>query len=137
MTTRQQSIAQQIHRLVDEYFVEYDVANEDLSRIPLSVPPFSSEEVNEAIDSLLSTNVTMGRKVAAFERRFADYLGVRHAVMVNSGSSANLIALTVLTNPALSRRIEPGDEVIVPAVAWSTTYFPIANVGAPTRVGRR
>ena len=91
------------------------------SRMPLIAPAFGAPEVYEAVDSLLSTNLTMGEKVRAFERGFAEYIGVRHAVMVNSGSSANLVALSVLANPRSPRRLAPGDEVITPAVTWATT----------------
>lgn len=100
------------------------------TKIPLSVPPYSYEEVIEILDSLLSTYVTMGEKVHTFEGSFADYIGVDHAIMVNSGSSANLLALSIVTNPFLNRRIRPGDEIITPAVTWATTVYPIINVGA-------
>jgi CDP-6-deoxy-D-xylo-4-hexulose-3-dehydrase len=99
------------------------------TRIPLSVPTFGWEEVWEALESLLSTQVTMGKKVHRFESMFAEYVGVKHAVMVNSGSSANLLALSVLTSPLLAGHLQPGDEVITPAVTWATAVFPIANVG--------
>src|SRR6266516_4432081 len=55
--------------------------------------------------------------------------GSEYAVMVNSGSSANLLALSVLTNPILPDHIERGSEIITPAVTWATTVYPIANVG--------
>jgi CDP-6-deoxy-D-xylo-4-hexulose-3-dehydrase len=97
--------------------------------IPLSVPSFDWEEVWEALESMLSGQVTMGKKVARFERMFAEYIQVKHAIMVNSGSSANLLALSMLTNPALEDRLRPGDEVITPAVTWATTVWPIINVG--------
>jgi CDP-6-deoxy-D-xylo-4-hexulose-3-dehydrase len=99
------------------------------TRIPLSVPTFGWEEVWEALESLLSTQVTMGNKVRQFETMFAEYIGVKHSVMVNSGSSANLLALSVLTNPLLAGHLQPGDEVVTPAVTWATTVFPILNVG--------
>lgn len=99
------------------------------TRIPLNVPTFGWEEVWEALESLLSTQVTMGNKVRHFETMFAEYIGVKHAVMVNSGSSANLLALSVLTNPLYPSRLEAGDEIITPAVTWATTVFPILNVG--------
>lgn len=99
------------------------------TRIPLTVPTYSSEEVEEALDSLLSTWVSMGKKVSRFEEMFAEYLGSKHAVMVNSGSSANLLALSVLTNTKLPDAMKPGDEIITPAVTWATTVYPIANVG--------
>ncbi len=97
--------------------------------IPLTVPAYGSEEVEEAVDSMLSTWVTMGVKVKKFEEAFAQYNGSKHAVMVNSGSSANLLALSVLTNPILADHIEKGSEIITPAVTWATTVYPIANVG--------
>lgn len=100
------------------------------TRIPLNIPSYDWEEVCEAMESILSSYVTMGKKVSQFESMFADYIGVRYATMVNSGSSANLIALSILTNPMLKERIRPGDEVITPAVTWATTVFPIINCGA-------
>src|SRR6266699_3918414 len=99
------------------------------TRIPLTVPTYGSDEVEEAVDSLLSTWVTMGSKVKRFEDAFANYNGSRHAVMVNSGSSANLLALSVLTNHTTPDHIENGSEIITPAVTWATTVYPIANVG--------
>ncbi len=99
------------------------------TRIPLTVPTYGEEEVEESLESLLSTWVSMGKKVKRFEEMFASYLGSKHAVMVNSGSSANLLAMSVLTNPILKERIEPGSEVITPAVTWATTVYPIANTG--------
>src|SRR2546425_13091990 len=99
------------------------------TRIPLTVPTYGSEEVEEAIDSLLSTWVTMGAKVKKFEEAFAIYNGSKHAVMVNSGSSANLLALSVLTNPLVPDHVKKGSEIITPAVTWATTVYPIANVG--------
>jgi CDP-6-deoxy-D-xylo-4-hexulose-3-dehydrase len=99
------------------------------TRIPLTVPTYGAEEVEEAIDSLLSTWVTMGIKVRKFEETFANYNDSKHAVMVNSGSSANLLALSVLTNPIVPDHIQKGSEIITPAVTWATTVYPIANVG--------
>ena len=74
---------------------------------------------------------TMGNKVRKFENDFAKYIGTKYAIMVNSGSSANLLALSILTNPHLrNKRIKTGDEIITPAVTWPTTVYPISNVGA-------
>jgi len=99
------------------------------TKIPLTVPTYGLEEVEEAVESLLSTWVTMGSKVRKFEEAFANYNGSRQAVMVNSGSSANLLALSVLTNHTIPDCIEKGSEIITPAVTWATTVYPIANVG--------
>ncbi len=122
-------IMAKIKSLTKEYFENQErgfVAGQ--TKVQLS-PLYNWEEAAEAIDSLLTTYVTMGKKVKQFEEIFSDYIGVKHGVMVNSGSSANLIALSVLTNPNTKDRIMPGQEVITPATTWSTTVFPIANVG--------
>jgi CDP-4-dehydro-6-deoxyglucose reductase, E1 len=114
---------------VDQYFATAEPPAAGEPRLPLHVPSYGADEVNEAIASMLSSRVTMGEKVARFERLWAEYLGVAEAVMVNSGSSANLVAVSALVNPSFPRPLAPGDEVIVPAVAWSTTYFPLVNAG--------
>lgn len=127
----EQTIRQQLRALVERYFQA--ARSEDASgpvRIPLSVPSYGVEEVMEALDSLLTTRVTMGSKVREFEKRFAEYIGMRHAIMVNSGSSANLLALSMLTNPLLDGHLQPGDEIITPAVTWPTTVYPIIQTGA-------
>ena len=92
-------------------------------RIALATPSWGEEEINEAIDALRSGYLTMGSRVKRFEEMWAEYIGVSHAIMVNSGSSANLLALSALG-------LKPGDEVITPALTWATTVFPIAQVGA-------
>ena len=98
------------------------------TKISIASPTYGFAEVNEALDSLLSTWVTMGKKVKKFENSFARYIDSKYSVMVNSGSSANLLALSILTNPKFSKRIEAGSEVLTPAVTWATTLFPIVNV---------
>ncbi len=98
-------------------------------RIPLNAPTWEAEEILEAMDSLLRGQLTMGRKVASFENRFAQYVGASGAVMVNSGSSANLLAMMLITNPETPDHLRPGDEVITPAVTWSTTVFSIIAAG--------
>ncbi|MDO9333528.1 MAG: DegT/DnrJ/EryC1/StrS family aminotransferase [Dehalococcoidales bacterium] len=100
------------------------------SKIGLAVPSYDWEEAYEAIESILTTQVTMGEKVKQFEEAFAKYVGVPYAVMVNSGSSANLLALSILSNPLTKNGIKRGDEVITPAVTWVTTVYPIIQVGA-------
>lgn len=99
------------------------------TKIPLMMPPISWQEINEAMDSVMKTEFTMGKKVRKFEENYAKYIGAKDGIMVNSGSSANLIALSVLTNPRKKDRIKPGDEVICPAIGWSTTFFPMVNAG--------
>ena len=96
---------------------------------PLSVPLFGGEEVFALLETLLDQEVTLGRRVREFENDFAEFIGSKHAIMVNSGSSANLLALSVLAHGSLAGGLRPGDEVIVPAVAWSTTLAPVLQVG--------
>lgn len=118
-------------KLVKKYFNNLDHHSTSKIKVPLAVPPYSWEEVCEALDSMLTMKTTMGEKVKKFEESFAKYIGVKYAVMVNSGSSANLLALSILSNPAFgNNKIRKGDEVITPAVTWATTVYPIANVGA-------
>jgi len=96
--------------------------------IPLISPSYGKEEILESFSSLLSTWVTMGAKVSKFENHFARYIGTKYAVMVNSGSSANLLALSILSDPSISK-IKKGSEIITPAVTWPTTVYPMINVG--------
>lgn len=124
---RRVAIESELFALVTEYF---DLAPEPIDTdVPLSVPLYGAREVNGALDALLKQNVTMGARVRAFEQAFADYIGSKHAIMVNSGSSANLLAISVLAQQVLEGHLTPGDEVIVPAVTWSTTIAPILQLG--------
>lgn len=84
-----------------------------------------------AIQRVIDSNMfTMGANVAQFESDFAKYVGSRYCVMVNSGSSANLAMIAALAYTSDERRrLKPGDEVIVPAVSWSTTYYPLHQYG--------
>ena len=89
---------------------------------------WDQREVDALQRVIASGRYTMGPEVKAFEQQFAKYVGSKHAVMTNSGSSANLVALTSLVqNPCYD--LHPGDEVIVPSVSWSTTFFPVHQNG--------
>ena len=118
-----------IEKIVRRYF-ELNPVNKTDDKISLISPSYDADEVVEVIESLLSTYVTMGKKVYAFEEKFSRYLDVKYGTMVNSGSSANLIALEILSNPVLKDRIQSGDEIITPALTWSTTVFPIFDIHA-------
>ncbi len=99
-------------------------------RFPLATSSWDQRELDALQRVIDSNQYSMGDEVAAFEREFAANFGAAHAIMVNSGSSANLImtaALAYTKNPRL--KIAPGDEIIVPAVSWSTTYFPLSQYG--------
>jgi len=100
--------------------------------IPYAARVFTEAEVEAAVASTLDFWLTLGQEGDAFQRELATFLGVRHSLLVNSGSSANLIALSVLTSSKLpqERRLRPGDEVITVAAGFPTTVAPIAQVGA-------
>ena len=124
---RSEQVKREIAALIEEFFT---LQPPDESLVcPLSVPLYGEEEVIEAVDVLLSQNVTMGRRVRAFEAAFAEFIGCEHAVMVNSGSSANLLAIATLSSRTVAGSLHPGDEVIVPAVTWATTVTPILQLG--------
>ncbi len=102
-------------------------------RLPLTANTFGDAEVAAALEALIRGPMTMGPRVAAFERAFADSHGAVDAVFCNSGSSANLLAMAALSRPQGPDQgpvLNPGDEVIVPAVTWSTTLWPVAQMGA-------
>ncbi|MBL4850228.1 MAG: DegT/DnrJ/EryC1/StrS family aminotransferase [Planctomycetes bacterium] len=104
--------------------------------LPLAVNTLEDEEIAAALEALIRGPVTLGKRTLAFEEEFAASQGAKHAVYVSSGSAANLLVLALLAYPdGLSAEpappvLAPGDEVIVPAVTWSTTIWPVAQVGA-------
>lgn len=98
--------------------------------VPVSGKVFGAEEVVELVRTSLDFWLTAGPETKRFERALARRAGLRHALMVNSGSSANLAAVTALTSPALGeRRLRPGDEVITVAAGFPTTVNPIVQNG--------
>jgi CDP-6-deoxy-D-xylo-4-hexulose-3-dehydrase len=132
----------EILRLVRDYAREAHAANrpgDDPARSPFdpatgAVPyagrVFTEEEVEAAVSATLDFWLTLGTEGEAFERELAAALGVRNSVLVNSGSSANLVAFAALTSPKLGdRRLKPGDEVITVAAGFPTTVAPIVQHG--------
>jgi CDP-4-dehydro-6-deoxyglucose reductase, E1 len=118
---------EQIFALIREEMAGYPELEHDAARgLPLQVVPFGADEVIAATDRMLDTWVTMGPEVYAFEDEYAAWCGARHGVMCNSGSSANLLMLAGLVETG---RLQRGDEVLVPAVGWSTSLFPVEQVG--------
>lgn len=95
---------------------------------PLSVATYDVEEVLAAVDSLCSFRTTMWEKTAEFERAFAATQGSAEAVMVNSGSSADLLIAFALVNPEAAL-LSPGDEILVPAVTWPTQLWSVMMAG--------
>jgi CDP-6-deoxy-D-xylo-4-hexulose-3-dehydrase len=100
--------------------------------IPYAGRVFTEDEVEAAVGSTLDFWLTLGTEGEAFQKELAAFLGVRHSLLVNSGSSANLVAISALTSAKLpeARRIKPGDEVITVAAGFPTTVAPIVQVGA-------
>lgn len=99
-------------------------------KFPLATSSWGKEEADAMQRVIASGLFTMGVNVQAFETDFAQFVGSQHCVMVNSGSSANLLMVAALfytKNP--KTKLQRGDEVIVPAVSWSTTYFPLYQYG--------
>lgn len=98
--------------------------------VPLAVAAIGEEGAQRIAEVLRSGNLTMGHQVEAFEEEMAAFLGVKHFVMVNSGSSANLLMVEALLRPAIGEPLlRPGDGVIVPAIAWPTTIWPVIQLG--------
>lgn len=96
------------------------------SPVPVSGKVFDADDVQHLVEASLDFWLTTGRFAEKFEREFAKWVGVRHAILVNSGSSANLLALTALTADELGERaLRPGDEVITAAAGFPTTLNPI------------
>jgi CDP-6-deoxy-D-xylo-4-hexulose-3-dehydrase len=118
---------------VKEYAEKYHAVKpyEEGDRIPYARRVYGQEEMVNLVDSALEFWLTSGRYTDEFEKKFAEYLGVRFCSLVNSGSSANLGAFMALTSPLLKeRRIKRGDEVITVAAGFPTTVAPIIQYGA-------
>ena len=128
-----QAIRAQIGEMVAEYYEVAFPAGEFVageSPVPVSGKVFDSSELQHLVDSALDFWLTTGRFAARFERELARAFGLRHAMFVNSGSSADLLALTALTSPMLGdRRLKSGDEVITVAAGFPTTVNPIIQNG--------
>jgi len=128
-----EEIRAEILRLVEEYHAAQWPGRPfepGVTPVPVSGKVFDGDDLRHLVDASLDFWLTTGRYAARFEREFAAFMGVRHCSLVNSGSSANLLALTALTAPELKdRRLRPGDEVITCAAGFPTTVNPILQNG--------
>jgi CDP-6-deoxy-D-xylo-4-hexulose-3-dehydrase len=133
MSERSRELREQILRLAGEYCAEAFPARPFAageSAVPVSGKVFDAAEMRLLVDASLDFWLTAGRYAARFEREFARWVGVRDCMLVNSGSSANLCAVSALTSPKLgARRLVPGDEVITVAAGFPTTVNPILQNG--------
>jgi CDP-6-deoxy-D-xylo-4-hexulose-3-dehydrase len=96
---------------------------------PLIENPYRKSDINEALKVLKSRRLTIGPVTDKFQNSFTKKLGSNFSLMVNSGSSANLLALQCLINPYRKKRLKPGDEVLIPSLCWSTSLWPIIQSG--------
>lgn len=129
----EQEMHDKILEMVKEYCDTYhkEKPYHEGDRIPYASRVYDHEEMCNLVDSALEFWLTSGRYVKQFEADLAKYLGVKYVSVVNSGSSANLLAFMTLTSPLLGeRRIRRGDEVITVAAGFPTTVSPIVNYGA-------
>ena len=94
---------------------------------PLVENPYSNDDIAEGVKVLRSKRLTIANKTIKFEKSFKEKLKVSYSLMVNSGSSANLLALQCLINPYRKNRLNKGDEVIIPTLCWSTSLWPIVQ----------
>ena len=126
-------LRQEILELVAKYYEARRPGREFVpgtTAVPASGKVFDAEDVQSLVDSGLDFWLTTGRFAAQFEQEFAKWMGVRYALLVNSGSSANLLAFTTLTDVSLGdRQMKPGDEVITLAAGFPTTVNPIIQHG--------
>ncbi|HEX4322238.1 MAG TPA: lipopolysaccharide biosynthesis protein RfbH [Acidobacteriaceae bacterium] len=129
MSGRAEQLRKQILELTAEYHAEASAATAFVpgaSRVPVSGKVIDAADIQAVVESALDGWFTTGRFAHDFEKKLARFLGVRSVSLVNSGSSANLVALTCLTSPKLGdRRLKPGDEVITVAAGFPTTVNPI------------
>lgn len=130
----EQEARNQILEMVEEYCNKYHNQKKEFregDRIPYASRVYTSEEMVNLVDSSLEFWLTSGRYTKQFETDFAKLLGVRFCNLVNSGSSANLIAFMTLTSPLLKERaVKRGDEIITVAAGFPTTVAPIIQYGA-------
>ena len=115
--------------LVNEYWESQDHVD-SFGRVSVSGKKLNGQDVVNSVDSVLEGWFTSGRYHKSFEKKLASYIGVRKSLFVNSGSSANLLAVSSLTSPKLGKkRLMPGDEVITVAAGFPTTVAPIIQNG--------
>jgi len=101
----------------------------NINKYSLLDDAFSKKDIAQGVNVILSKKITMSKITSNFEKKFAKSIGSKYAVMVNSGSSANLLAVFAACNPLRKNRFIPGDEAIIPAVLWSTSLWPLVQAG--------
>lgn len=134
MNRNENELRQKVIRAAEEYYREIHQPQKKFTpgdRISYAGRVFDEQEISILIEATLDFWLTTGRFAEQFEQEFARFLGVKYCSLVNSGSSANLIALMALTSPKLGKkRINRGDEVLTVAAGFPTTVAPIIQYGA-------
>jgi CDP-6-deoxy-D-xylo-4-hexulose-3-dehydrase len=133
LNSSEEEARNQILKMVSDYYETYHKKKEytEGDRIPYAGRCYDSEEMVNLVDSSLEFWLTSGRYADQFEKELSDYLGIKYCTLVNSGSSANLLAFMALTSPLLKeRQIKRGDEVITVAAGFPTTVTPMIQYGA-------
>src|ERR1035437_8487980 len=129
MSDKADDLRQQIIELTAQYHAAKFPVKEFVpgtSTVPVSGKVIDADDICSVVDSALDAWFTTGRFAKEFEKKLARFVGVRSASLVNSGSSANLVALSALTSPKLgARQLKPGDEVLTVAAGFPTTVNPI------------
>lgn len=103
--------------------------NKEYYNYPLLENGFSNEDIIKGIDVLLSKKITMGEVTKKFEVEFAKFIGCKYALMVNSGSSANLLAAFAMINPKKKNKLKEGDQFLIPSLCWPTSLWPFVQAG--------
>lgn len=117
-------------KYLEKLIIKYSKKNSNSkNKYPLIGQPFNSTDIIAGAEILLKGRITMSEITKKFEVQFAKYLGTKYALMVNSGSSANLLALSSLVNPKNKEKLKLNDECILPALCWSTSLWPIVQAG--------
>ncbi len=96
---------------------------------PLIDNPYRPKDINQAIKILRSSKITSGPKTLEFQNKFSKKIKTNYSLLVNSGSSANLLALQCLINPYRKKKLKQGDEILIPSLCWSTSLWPIIQSG--------
>jgi CDP-4-dehydro-6-deoxyglucose reductase, E1 len=98
-------------------------------KFPLIENTYDQTDIDVMVNVLRSDKLTMGNKVKQFEKEFSKYIGSNYSIMVNSGSSANLLAMSVAVNYMRKNKLNSGDKIIVPNICWSTSIWPLIQMG--------
>ena len=114
-----------LHKLINKN--KNEIYND--KEYPLIDNPFDTNDLMSAISVLLKGKITMAQITKNFEKKFAKYVGSKYALMVNSGSSANLLAFFALINPKNKYKLQKNDECLIPSLCWSTSLWPIIQAG--------